>query len=282
MRPRMNGLPMASRGSTEWMAQVWGPPGPHGLETWWLTPEVRVTTKRVAKPAFQRLAAIMAKHGYRIRRADTGAYNFRKIRGGKGWSNHSWGTAIDINWNTNPMTNPLKTDMPMAMIEEIEAIRTVDGIRVFRWGGRYTRKKDAMHFEIMVTPKELARGLAGENPAPNTPSSKPAPAQKEDDDMMKHGDQGPHIAKLQMTINGVLSRSERVHPAHEDVPAIKVDGKWGNETSRGLMHAHLRAQQLLGRDWGNHWSPNQCDVMDAALLAEAVTRLGDQLAGQAA
>ena len=267
-----------NRGSTVWIEWAYGRPGPYDLETYTLAPGVRITTKRVCKPAFLRLAAIMAKWGYTIRASDTGAYNFRKMRGSNKWSNHAFGTALDVNWNTNPMQNPLKTDMPAGMIAEIENIRTVDGIRVFRWGGRYTRKKDAMHFEIMVTPKELARGLAGENPAPNTPGSKPAPAQKEDDDMMKHGDQGPHIAKLQMTINGILSRSERVHPAHEDVPAIKVDGKWGNETSRGLMHAHLRAQQLLGRDWGNHWSPNQCDVMDAALLAEAVTRLGDQLA----
>ncbi|WP_336251184.1 M15 family metallopeptidase, partial [Stomatohabitans albus] len=229
---------MARRGSPGWMAQVWGPPGPHGLATWQLTPDVRVTTKKAAIPAFQRLAAIMNKHGYRIRPGVTGAYNFRRIRGGRGWSNHSWGLALDVNWDKNPMTTPLKTDMPKAMVDEIKAIRTVDGLPVFRWGGDYTGRKDAMHFELMVTPKELARGIAGASPAPRSIQA------REDDDMLKHGDRGPAVAKLQMTINGILARSERLHPAHEDVPQIAVDGIWGNDTTRGLTHAHARAQQV--------------------------------------
>jgi Uncharacterized protein conserved in bacteria (DUF2272) len=42
----------------------------------------------------------------------------------------------------------------------VESIRTVDGHQVFAWGGRWTDRKDTMHFQINVTPEELRRGLA--------------------------------------------------------------------------------------------------------------------------
>uniref|UniRef100_UPI00300C4C2F hypothetical protein n=1 Tax=Stomatohabitans albus TaxID=3110766 RepID=UPI00300C4C2F len=61
-----------------------------------------------------------------------------------------------------------------------------------------------------------------------------------------------------------------------------VDGIWGNDTTRGLTHAHARAQQVCRRDYGPHWSPAQVDLMDAALLSEAVSRLGDLEAEKAA
>jgi hypothetical protein len=38
--------------------------------------------------------------------------------------------------------------MPMVMILDIEKIRTRNGKIVFRWGGRYSGNKDAMHFEM--------------------------------------------------------------------------------------------------------------------------------------
>ncbi len=107
------------------------------------------------------LAAVMEAHGYYIRPADTGAYNCRKIAGTDVWSNHAYGAAVDVNWQSNPRASHLITDMPPAMIRAIEAIETVDGIQVFRWGGRYSNSPDAMHFEVMVTPEQLARGIKG-------------------------------------------------------------------------------------------------------------------------
>ena len=44
----------------------------------------------------------------------------------------------------------------------MEAIRTVDGLQVFGWGGRWRSSHDAMHFEIRLTPAELRRGLTGQ------------------------------------------------------------------------------------------------------------------------
>ena len=49
--------------------------------------------------------------------------------------------------------------MAIGMIEDIEAIETVGGVQVWRWGGRYRGNKDAMHFEVVASPAELARGI---------------------------------------------------------------------------------------------------------------------------
>ncbi|MBK6368230.1 MAG: M15 family metallopeptidase [Polaromonas sp.] len=82
---------------------------------------------------------------------------------------HSYGTAIDINWQTNPYGHHLITDMPIGMIEDIEAIETVGGVQVWRWGGRYRGNKDAMHFEVVASPAELVRGIRSTTttPTPN-------------------------------------------------------------------------------------------------------------------
>ena len=45
-------------------------------------------------------------------------------------------------------------------VAAVESIRTVDGHQIFAWGGRWTDRKDTMHFQINVTPEELRRGLA--------------------------------------------------------------------------------------------------------------------------
>jgi hypothetical protein len=142
---------------------------------------------RVSPPtveAWEALAAVMLNHGYKIRTQDTDSYNCRHITGGTGLSLHSFGIALDVNWSTNPFRNhpgerevrfsdkPTQderasdvsrgiadTDMTPAMIADIEAIKTRDGIQVFEWGGRWKDLKDCMHFELDVSPDELARGI---------------------------------------------------------------------------------------------------------------------------
>lgn len=121
----------------------------------------RITVQRRAVPAFMTLAAVMEAHGYYIRSRDTGAYNCRHQTGSSAWSNHAYGAAVDVNWQSNPYASYLITDMPSDMIRDIENIRTIDGTQVFRWGGRYSGHKDAMHFEVMVSPEQLARGIRG-------------------------------------------------------------------------------------------------------------------------
>lgn len=115
--------------------------------------------------AVHALDAILTRWDYRTRRADTGAYNCRRITGGTGYSLHAYGIALDLNWTTNPYGRTLRTDMPRGMIDAIQAMCTVNGKQVWRWGGDYTGNKDAMHFEVVCTPADLATGIAGAKPA---------------------------------------------------------------------------------------------------------------------
>jgi hypothetical protein len=152
--------------STSALRREWGPDcfPSGGLVRVALHGEGVVPVRPEVVPAVRALDACFAAHDYRTRRADCGAWNCRRITGGNGLSLHSFGIALDINWSTNPYGPRLVTDMPAGMIADIEAIRTVDGLQVWRWGGRYRDNKDAMHFEVVVTRAQLARGLAADGP----------------------------------------------------------------------------------------------------------------------
>ncbi len=142
---------------------------------------------RVAPPtadAWDALAAVVRHHQYPIRTADTDSFNCRNIKGSDQKSLHSFGIALDINWTTNPFkdhdggrpprfsdkktqeeraddvrSGRADTDMTPAMIQDVLAIRTQQGKRVFEWGGSWATVKDAMHFEIDLSPGDLAAGI---------------------------------------------------------------------------------------------------------------------------
>ncbi|MEV6876246.1 M15 family metallopeptidase [Amycolatopsis sp. NPDC051128] len=107
-------------------------------------------------------------------------YAYRDIRGATQLSNHSSGTALDLNAPAHPLdTNPAANFRP-AQIATIRAIvaRTEGCVR---WGGDYVGRRDPMHFEINANEQRCAAVLAkltgstaggGGTPAPgNTPSS---------------------------------------------------------------------------------------------------------------
>jgi hypothetical protein len=132
--------------------------------------------------AFTRLAETLTATGYRA--SGTGAYNCRVVKGGTATSLHSYGLALDVDADCNPWlpgkTGSIRfptastqaercrevkagradTSFTPAQIAAVEAIRTVDGLRVFQWGGRWNSLKDSMHFQIDVSPAELDRGIA--------------------------------------------------------------------------------------------------------------------------
>ena len=154
--------------------------------------------------AFQALDGVMRTFGY-VPRAnspgawETGAYNCRKITNGKGYSLHAFGIAADINARTNPYGRNLITDMPVAMVAAVKAIKTSKGLQVFRWGGEYPTFKDAMHYEVVLSPDEMAAGIdwdsvIAEPPDHNNPSTWPT---------VRRGDRGPSVAKL----NDLLAES---------------------------------------------------------------------------
>lgn len=119
---------------------------------------------------------LMHRHGYRPRAGVTGGYNCRNSTGSSTTkSTHSLGPGVpftfwtgvkittagatDVNSDKNPYGPRLVTDMPFDMVREIEAVRTVSGAQAFRWGGRYTGNKDAMHYENIAPPHDLASGI---------------------------------------------------------------------------------------------------------------------------
>lgn len=135
---------------------------------------VRITARRECEEAVRALDAALARHQYHPRQADTAAMNCRRITGGTGLSLHSFGTAIDINWQSNGYGKRASTDMPPAMIAGIEAVRTNDGLRVWSWGGRWSTP-DFMHFEVVASPAELAHGIRSTEDPPPPPQRKKVP-----------------------------------------------------------------------------------------------------------
>ena len=134
--------------------------------------------------AWTALAAVMAHHGYLIRTTDTDSYNCRKAKGAAGRSLHAFGIALDVNWTTNPWRDHAgerpprysdkdtqderaedvrrglaDTDMTKAMIDDVLAIRTKGGVGVFECGLNWKSVKDAMHFELDLSPAELDAGI---------------------------------------------------------------------------------------------------------------------------
>lgn len=71
-----------------------------------------------------------------------GAYNFRLMRGANKLSVHSWGAALDLAPERNPLGKAWDENAGM-MPQQVVDIFAKHGIR---WGGKWKRP-DAMHFE---------------------------------------------------------------------------------------------------------------------------------------
>jgi hypothetical protein len=79
-----------------------------------------------------------------------GGYNYREIRGAEGTgklSNHSSGTAIDINWDKHPLAA-----VGTIPADKVGALRLEAAKRGLKWGGDYRNRKDEMHFEVNYAP----------------------------------------------------------------------------------------------------------------------------------
>jgi hypothetical protein len=154
------------------------------IRTW--SPACKTKTQSLTG-AYKALDAWLKKFLYAPEQYHTGAFNCRQITGGTSYSLHAYNPngpfvfwsgakvtmaiAVDINWQRNPYGKVLITDMPSAMVAAIKAVRTNSGKQVWRWGGDYTGNKDAMHYEIICHPKDLATGI---NPA-TLPGAQPQP-----------------------------------------------------------------------------------------------------------
>lgn len=148
-------------------ARGWGYPGPPGSpqgEAFRRANIVKITAGGVVLWVHKDVARLfrgfineIVERGYSVKdRADDWGYAHRMIRGStRTLSNHSWGLAVDLNATTNPMGSRLVTDMPAWVIECAEKWG-------LSWGGRYKTRPDAMHFEFLGRPEDVARYPEGE------------------------------------------------------------------------------------------------------------------------
>jgi hypothetical protein len=90
---------------------------------------------------------------------NTAAFNCRPVTGGRGFSEHSYGTAIDV----NPVQNPFlsgSTVLPAAgrpyahrpddpgVIHDGDEVVTIFAAHGFSWGGDWTGPIDYQHFSV--------------------------------------------------------------------------------------------------------------------------------------
>lgn len=113
-----------------------------------------------------------------IDRAASWGYAYRPIRGTvSSVSNHSSGTAVDLNAPKHPLGK-----VGTFTYEQHDAIDDIledlDG--VIRWGGHYAGRKDEMHFEVVGSTAQVAAAVRSIlTPNADLPTPKP-PAQIED------------------------------------------------------------------------------------------------------
>jgi hypothetical protein len=111
---------------------------------------------RCAKAVAPLIAGFCAEFHELIEPIDEGSlddwgYCFRMVRGSTdNLSNHSSGTAVDLNATQHPLGK--KGTFPSEKVPMIRALAKKYGML---WGGDF-RRSDEMHFEIAVTPAKAA------------------------------------------------------------------------------------------------------------------------------
>jgi hypothetical protein len=111
---------------------------------------------RLQKDAGVILAAFAAEFHAQVEPIDEGvfddwAYAYREVRGSDtDLSNHSSGTAIDL----NATKHPLHAENTFTK-QQAAKIRELCKKYGLRWGGDYAKRKDEMHFEVIETPDEV-------------------------------------------------------------------------------------------------------------------------------
>jgi hypothetical protein len=112
---------------------------------------------RCAKAVAPLIAGFCAEFHELIEPIDEGSlddwgYAFRMVRGSTdNLSNHSSGTAVDLNATQHPLGK--KGTFPSEKVPMIRALAKKYGML---WGGDFRRRADEMHFEIAVTPAKAA------------------------------------------------------------------------------------------------------------------------------
>ena len=116
---------------------------------------MKLTVHKKLAGEFKAIFNDMYKIKFRIKASQTAAYVWKTIIGTGTVSQHSYGLAIDINWNDNPCFYNINTDVSngyggyqpgknqYSVTKEVISIWKAHG---FYWGGDWQGKKDTMHF----------------------------------------------------------------------------------------------------------------------------------------
>jgi hypothetical protein len=115
-------------------------------------------------PGWRALRYWIAHYNFRVKKSQTGSYSCRAIKNGTGvnkWSNHSWGTAADVNYTDYPIGRRIYSGDPLYNI----GVRAESSIRlmstggpVFVWGNKWSNP-DPMHFQICAPAAEVVKGV---------------------------------------------------------------------------------------------------------------------------
>ncbi len=229
--------------TTTQLREAWAPACSPPLAKVEIVQGVRVQCHAKIATAVQALGRVFEAHGYHVRASDTGAYNCRPITNGTGHSLHAYGIALDVNWNTNPFRkdNVLVTDMSAAMIANVKRIRTMTGARLWGWGGDYRSVKDAMHFEVVCAPADLAAGIDWDTvKQPKLETAKPHRWP-----LIQRGDRGPAVEQLQVLLAvarkgqpgyGTFGpKTEEAVREYQHAHGLEVDGRVGHQTWTALL-----------------------------------------------
>ncbi|GGL24109.1 peptidoglycan-binding protein [Phycicoccus endophyticus] len=166
-------------------------------------------------------------------------HSYREISGSTTLSNHSSGTAIDVNAPDHPLgASGTFTSAQVAAIRTI--LQRCNG--VVRWGGDYSGRKDEMHFEINVGPGDsrlatLAASLGGGGGTPD-----PEPVHWS---TVRSGDSGFRVRTVQyllrqrgysLTADGIFgSGTKSAVVSFQSAQGLTADGIVGTNTWTALV-----------------------------------------------
>lgn len=270
------------------IARAWGPACTGGRANVTLHGGGIVTVRGSIVDATRAMNSLLQRYNYRTIRSQTGAYNCRQKVGGGGWSNHSFATAIDINWNLNPYGGN-RHHIPAALARDICRIRTNNGRQVWNWGGYWRGTRDWMHFEIVCTPRDIATGInwrtvaggAVQAPRPAAPAGPPpnlaAIAQgiaQAKTQVLRQGSRGDAVKFLQQGLNNVSNRG------------LQVNGIFGGGTDAAVKDLQrfvgLHPNGIVGPQTWNIIYPNipPARPVDLVALNNAIVNASRQVLRQ--